>query len=99
MPELVPPGRDGDAGRQAARPPHAKSTKLSARAASTLLANFDGVNAIQNSVTAGFDLEPPDEGLGAGHGFVANFVNVTGAIYNTHGRHRAGAVLPQHVLR
>ena len=85
LPELVPPGRDGGAGRQAARLPHARSTRLSARAASTLLANFDGVNAIQNSVAAGFDLEPPDEGLGAGHGFVANFVNVTGAIYNTHG--------------
>jgi hypothetical protein len=85
LPELVPPGRDGDAGRQAAPLPQAKSTRLSARAASTLLANFDGVNAIQNSVAAGFNLEPPDEGLGAGNGFVANFVNVTGAIYNTHG--------------
>jgi hypothetical protein len=85
LPQLVPPGRDGDADRQAERRPHATSTKLSARAASTLLANFDGVDAIQNSVAAGFNLEPPDEGLGAGHGFVANFVNVTGAIYNSHG--------------
>lgn len=46
---------------------------------------FDGVNAIQNKRVAGFDLEPPDEGLGAGNGYVANFVNVTGAIYRTDG--------------
>lgn len=53
---------------------------------STLLRGFDGIDAIQNSQTAGYDLEPPDEGLGAGHGFVANFVNVTGGIYRMNGR-------------
>ena len=84
LPELLPPSREGGAARQVARAPHAASTTVLARR-STLLANFDGVNAIQNRRTAGFDLEPPDEGLGAGRGFVANFVNVTGAIYNTHG--------------
>jgi hypothetical protein len=83
LPELVPPGRESDS-RQA-RAPHAQATKVSARRSGVLLANFDGVNAIQNSATAGFDLEPPDEGLGAGRGFVANFVNVTGAIYNMSG--------------
>jgi hypothetical protein len=51
-----------------------------------LAANFDGVNAFQNKSAAGFDLEPPDEGLGAGNGYVANFVNVTGAIYTTGGK-------------
>ena len=83
LPRLVPP-RSGAAAR-ATRAPHAGSTTVSARRAGLLLANFDGVNAIQNNAAAGFDLEPPDEGLGAGNGFVANFVNVTGAIYNTHG--------------
>lgn len=47
--------------------------------------NFDGVDAIQNRDTAGFNLEPPDEGLGAGNGYVANFVNVTGRIYHNNG--------------
>ncbi len=53
---------------------------------STLLRGFDGIDAIQNSKTSGFDLEPPDEGLGAGNGFVVNFVNVTGGIYRMNGR-------------
>ncbi len=52
------------------------------------MANFDGINALQNKAVSGFDLEPPDEGLGAGNGYVANFVNVTGAIYSS-----AGAML------
>jgi len=34
---------------------------------------------------SGFDLEPPDQGLGAGNGYVVNFVNVTGQIQSTSG--------------
>ena len=52
--------------------------------------SFDGVNAVQNKRIAGFDLEPPDEGLGAGNGYVVNFVNVVGAIYQPNG-HRLGS--------
>jgi hypothetical protein len=85
LPELQPPGREGSAHKSQDRAPNVQSTKLSKRRFGKLIAEFDGVNAIQNSETAGFDLEPPDEGLGAGNGFVANFVNVTGAIYNMHG--------------
>ena len=84
LPRLVPPHRAGASAR-AVPPPHVDSTSLSRRPTGELVANFDGVNAIQNKATAGFDLEPPDEGLGAGNGFVANFVNVTGAIYDMHG--------------
>ncbi len=57
---------------------------------SRVVQNFAGVDAIQNRAAAGFNLEPPDEGLGAGNGFVANFVNVTGAIYRPGGRMVAG---------
>lgn len=56
----------------------------------SLLQNFDGIDAIQNRAAAGFNLEPPDEGLGAGNGYVANFVNVTGGIYRANGRMVAG---------
>lgn len=56
-----------------------------ATARSTLLHSFDGVSALENKAAAGFDLEPPDEGLGAGNGFVVNFVNVTGQIQDTSG--------------
>lgn len=54
-------------------------------AAPRLLHNFDGVNALDNKAASGFDLEPPDEGLGAGNGYVVNFVNVTGQIQSTSG--------------
>jgi hypothetical protein len=59
------------------------------KAGRTLLQNFDGINAVQNESTA-FPLEPPDEGLGAGNGYVANFVNVTGGIYSNDGQLLAG---------
>jgi hypothetical protein len=56
-----------------------------------LLHNFDGVNAIQNSAaTKGYDLEPPDEAMAAGNGYVLNFVNLTGAIYKSNGQIAAG---------
>ncbi len=58
--------------------------------AGSLLANFDGVNEIQNSAASNTPLEPPDEGLAAGNGYVLNVVNVTGAIYNAHGVTLAG---------
>src|SRR6478735_4173190 len=59
-------------------------------AGGSVFRNFDGVDAIQNRDTAGFNLEPPDEGLGAGNGYVANFVNVTGAVYSDRGFLLAG---------
>ena len=83
LPTLVPARRKSEPGSHG-KLPHAKSHRLSRRSSAEVLANFDGVDAIQNGATA-FDLEPPDEGLGAGNGYVVNFVNVTGAIYNTHG--------------
>jgi len=73
--------------------PHvSKSAGLSKEAldGSQVLRNFDGVDAIDNAEAAGFNLEPPDEGLGAGNFYVANFVNVTGAIYGVDGTLLAG---------
>jgi hypothetical protein len=66
-----------------------RSSKVAAGEQSRVLSNFDGINAIQNENTA-YPLEPPDEGLGAGNGYVANFVNVTGAIYLPDGQMVAG---------
>ncbi len=63
--------------------PRVAGSKL---AAGTLLNNFDGVDAVQNSVaTGGYDLEPPDESIAVGPNYVLNFVNLTGAIYNKQG--------------
>ncbi len=70
---------------------HTLSTLASPRAVSAgvtpsvLVHSFDGVSALDNKAAAGFDLEPPDEGLGAGNGFVVNFVNLTGQIQSTSG--------------
>ncbi len=84
LPVLRPHGRSS----QRVSPPrvHATRTQFGRQSANTkVLQNFDGVDAIQNRAAAGFNLEPPDEGLGAGNGYVANFVNVTGAIYRRNG--------------
>lgn len=76
------------------RPGFAPSVQHSATTAlvgkSPIVQNFDGIDAIQNRAAAGFNLEPPDEGLGASSSYVANFVNVTGAFYSTHGDLLAG---------
>lgn len=69
--------------------PRAVSTPL-ASDTGRLLANFDGITAAQNKRVSGFDLEPPDEGLGASNSYVVNFVNVAGAVYSTHGKRIAG---------
>ena len=63
-------------------PPRAVSAGL---APSAIVRGFDGVSALDNRAASGFDLEPPDEGLAAGNGFVVNFVNVTGQIQSTSG--------------
>ncbi|HCI78945.1 MAG TPA: hypothetical protein DHW02_04575 [Ktedonobacter sp.] len=62
--------------------PNTVSTSV---AAGSLLHNFNGVDAIDNANVNGFDLEPPDEGLGDGNGYVFNIVNDAGAIYRSNG--------------
>ncbi|HUY09913.1 MAG TPA: hypothetical protein VMW80_10810, partial [Candidatus Dormibacteraeota bacterium] len=57
----------------------------SLRAPASLLQSFDGINSTQNLATSTVGLEPPDEGLGVGGGYVINNVNLTFAIYQTNG--------------
>jgi hypothetical protein len=54
-----------------------------------VLKNFDALDGVQMQSVA-FPLEPPDEGLGAGNAYVANFINVAGAIYNRSGQMLVG---------
>ena len=87
MPMKARPTNAGAAANGIARP-GTVSTSISAGG---LLHNFNGVDAIDNSnATAGFDLEPPDEAVAAGNGYVLNFVNLTGAIYKDNGQLVAG---------
>jgi hypothetical protein len=92
LPELRPNSGSPDARARNAPSARsaAKASRLQAASSARMLANFDGVDAIENERAAGYNVEPPDEGLGAGHGYVANFVNVTGAVYNTTGTMVAG---------
>ncbi|MFI5274450.1 MAG: hypothetical protein ACHQ4H_15565, partial [Ktedonobacterales bacterium] len=68
--------------------PSAASQKVSHTGSQ--LQNFDGVQAGQSAAVSGVDVEPPDEGLGAGNGFVFNLVNLAGIIYHTNGTVAAG---------
>ena len=68
--------------------PNAVSTSV---AAGSLLHNFNGVDAIDNSTAlGGLQFEPPDESVAAANGYVLNFVNLTGAIYRDNGQLAAG---------
>ena len=83
MPMHGRPSSGSASAAHASRP----STSSTAVDAGTLLHNFNGVDAIDNSnATGGYDLEPPDEGMAAGDGYVINFVNLTGAIYRPNGQ-------------
>ncbi len=68
--------------------PTANGVKMFASGA--LLHNFDGVSATQSALVNGFDLEPPDEAVAVGGGYVFNFVNVAGAFYKPNGQLVAG---------
>jgi hypothetical protein len=81
---VLTPHRDSGTTARTTAVPRVRSSRVTA-ASAKLLNKFDGVTGVQNDNT-GFPTEPPDEGLGAGHGYVANFVNVTGAIYNQAGK-------------
>lgn len=83
LPRLRPPVVASGA-RGLARPA-APQVASAGQASSALLRSFDGVSAVDNKAASGFDLEPPDEGLGAGNGYVVNFVNVTGQVQSSSG--------------
>jgi hypothetical protein len=44
---------------------------------SSLLTEFDGLDAFDNESVTGFNVEPPDQGLCVGNGFVLESINVT----------------------
>jgi hypothetical protein len=54
-----------------------------------LLKSFNGINHIEQRLTNGgnqFSLEPPDQGLCVGNGFILETVNDALAVYNTSGK-------------
>lgn len=61
-------------------------------AAGGLIRSFNGVDAIQSQAVQpnSIDVEPPDEGLAAGNGYVFNLVNLAGIIYHSNGTVVAG---------
>ena len=56
-----------------------------------LASSFQGLGITDDAKTAGFVLEPPDQGLCVGNGSVLELVNVVGQVYTTGGAPRGGA--------
>lgn len=79
-PGMKPPVKSGGAPSAAGLP----LTKLSP------LHNFDGLNSTQNLETSTVGLEPPDEGVAFGNGYVINLVNLVLAVYSENGTILAG---------
>jgi hypothetical protein len=57
-----------------------------------ILHNFDGISAPANEKVNGFDVEPPDQGLCVGNGFVMEAVNLVITIYRPNGTAVKGPV-------
>jgi hypothetical protein len=49
------------------------------------LQGFDGINSFQSNQVNGYDLEPPDEGLAVGNGYVVNVINDAIRVYDKSG--------------
>jgi hypothetical protein len=49
------------------------------------LHNFDALKSLDNQNLLGFQVEPPDQGLCIGNGFVVEVVNMVGAVYHPDG--------------
>ncbi|MDQ2905591.1 MAG: hypothetical protein M3Y81_18860 [Chloroflexota bacterium] len=84
LPALSIPGK----GRNAAiksTPARANANLKAAAAGHALLHNFEGSNVFDNFFANGGDLEPPDQGLCVGNGFVMEPVNLTVGFFNTNG--------------
>ena len=60
---------------------------------------FSGLTALDNQNANGFNLEPPDQGLGVGNGFVFEAVNLVFALYDTSGNRVAGPVSANSFLK
>lgn len=76
------------------RIPHAKGTTATTAPGATpgtgnsssLLHNFNGVSSVDSAkVNGGLDIEPPDQGLCVGNGYVMEPVNLALTIYNPNG--------------
>ncbi len=62
------------------------ATGISFAGKGSLLQNFNGLSSLDNRKVNGFDLEPPDQGLCVGNGFVMEAINIVGAVYHTNGK-------------
>lgn len=79
----------GGATTDASRLPKAVNTAfVSAR----VLHNFNGVSSVDSMNINGFDLEPPDQGLCVGNGFVLDIVNLALTVYRANGTTVAGPI-------
>ena len=70
----------GEGGHDLLLPPGAAPVVTGAPVAGppkSLLTSFDGLGAFDNESISGFNVEPPDQGLCVGNGFVLESINIT----------------------
>jgi hypothetical protein len=94
---LAIPGPSNAARTVATTPAKGKAAVAAASAKSSpmLLADWEGVNHRNSRLASGgnqFSLEPPDQGLCVGNGFVLESVNAALRVYDTNGNPRSGVV-------
>ncbi len=70
--------------------PTSASAVFSGSSKGGLLQNFNGLSSLDNQKVNGFQLEPPDQGLCVGNGFVVELINLVGAVYQPGGGITAG---------
>src|ERR1700694_4478629 len=63
--------------------PHVAGSQNSS--STRVLHNFNGVSVVDSANVNGFDVEPPDQGLCVGNGFVVEPVNLALTIYHRNG--------------
>jgi len=65
--------------------PTALGVPLQKGAPKLLLNNFDALKSLDDQNLLGYQLEPPDQGLCIGNGYVVEVINTVGAVYRSDG--------------
>lgn len=81
----IPASGSGGPGLRAAAP-----VAMPLTGADSGFSGFDGLSSVDNRNANGFDVEPPDQGLCAGNGFLVEGVNLAVQVYSQSGANLSG---------
>ncbi|MBV9690026.1 MAG: hypothetical protein JO202_09970 [Ktedonobacteraceae bacterium] len=71
--------------KQTGKSPTAVGVPLQRGTSGLLLHNFDALKSLDDQNLLGYQLEPPDQGLCVGNGYVVEVINTVGAVYRPDG--------------